>query len=374
MPDHELNPWIDFKYGTHYASDFGLLRVSGGNRYNENLIPTLNDKTAEVPGGDGMYYFNSYYKQKQFNINFAYDHLTETQLRQVRSWLNGKEIQELKFDERDDRVYFAKVTGSPSFKYIPFDDYERHSNNIVGTLYYASPVSVLSQTTVDNWPSSNTVLFIEGSNKNGVNCSRFTQGAKSLGSYMIGSIGIGTDSRTIFYAYWSKSDYTLQNNDPRFPLVIKIKSIEEYNLLSQFFDLTSFYPVGNPELIYKGEGSVTFTCYDPFSYSDEISYESGIIDGDLPTNFIITTNEGINANTIITLKNGANGPTIGEIKVLQAIASNKNFTWNGKTGLISCDDGPIKFTGNSMVMIHPDQTPVLSGISDATFTYRKRYY
>lgn len=269
MPDHVLNPWIDFKYGAHYASDFGLLRVSGSNRYNENLIPTLNDKTAEVPGGDGMYYFNSYYKQKQFNINFAYDHLTETQLRQVRSWLNGKEIQELKFDERDDRVYFAKVTGSPSFKYIPFDQYEHSSNNTNAATPSTSNDSVL---------------------------------------------------------------------------------------------------------IYKGEGSVTFTCYDPFSYSDEISYESGTIDGDLPTNFTITTNEGINVNTIITLTDGANGPTIGEIKVLQAIASNKNFIWNGKTGLISCDDGPVKFTGNSMVMIHPDQTPVLSGISNATFTYRKRYY
>jgi hypothetical protein len=63
MPnEHVLNPWLDFKYGDNYASDFGLIRVSNGSRYNDNLLPTLNDKTADVPGGDGMYYFNSYYK------------------------------------------------------------------------------------------------------------------------------------------------------------------------------------------------------------------------------------------------------------------------------------------------------------------------
>ena len=48
--------------GKHSWDDFGLIRTSDGDRYNENLAPTMNDKTAEVPGGDGMYFFGSTHK------------------------------------------------------------------------------------------------------------------------------------------------------------------------------------------------------------------------------------------------------------------------------------------------------------------------
>lgn len=271
MP-HESNPWVDFRYGSNYASTFGLLRVSGGNRYNENLIPTLNDKTAEIPGGDGMYYFNSYYKQKQFNINFAYDHLTETQLRAVRNWLNGKEIQELEFDERPGRIYFAKVTGAPSFKYIPFDQYEHSSNNTDAAISTTSNDSVL---------------------------------------------------------------------------------------------------------IYKGEGSVTFTCYDPYAYSDEItasisSNTSVTVEGDLPTNFTINFLNSITANTTITLRDISVNPNVvvGEITLIEG---GNGVVWNGRTGLISGSNGPLKFTGNSMVMIEPGSILTVTNGS-GSLVYRKRYY
>jgi hypothetical protein len=45
--------------GQHSWDDFGIYRVVDGDRYNENLSPTLIDKTAEVPGGDGMYFFGT---------------------------------------------------------------------------------------------------------------------------------------------------------------------------------------------------------------------------------------------------------------------------------------------------------------------------
>jgi len=65
MPnEHVSNPFVDFKYGDNYASDFHLIRTSDSKRYNDNLIPTLTDKTAEIPGADGMYFFNTYYKQR----------------------------------------------------------------------------------------------------------------------------------------------------------------------------------------------------------------------------------------------------------------------------------------------------------------------
>ena len=45
--------FIGFTYNGFPSSDLGIMRVSDGSRFNENLLPTMQDKTAQVPGGDG---------------------------------------------------------------------------------------------------------------------------------------------------------------------------------------------------------------------------------------------------------------------------------------------------------------------------------
>lgn len=113
--------FIGFTYGDkHSIDDFGIYRTSDGDRYNDNLIPQLTDKTADIPGGDGQYYFSSHYKPRQFSIPIAFDSLKEKQYQEVRKWLNGKEIKELIFDEHPYKVYSAKVTGTPQLKTICF--------------------------------------------------------------------------------------------------------------------------------------------------------------------------------------------------------------------------------------------------------------
>jgi hypothetical protein len=70
--------YIAFSFkGKHSFEDFGIYRTSDGDRYNEELMPTAQDVTAEVPGGDGMYYFDTKHKQKVFNISFAFEGLAE---------------------------------------------------------------------------------------------------------------------------------------------------------------------------------------------------------------------------------------------------------------------------------------------------------
>jgi hypothetical protein len=65
----------------HSYEDFGIYRVSDGNTgYNENLTGTLSDKTVDIPGLDGGYYFGTQHKTKVFNIKFAFDNLTESRL------------------------------------------------------------------------------------------------------------------------------------------------------------------------------------------------------------------------------------------------------------------------------------------------------
>lgn len=115
--------FIGFTYdGKHSFRDLGIYRTSDGSRYNDNLVPQMTEKTAEIPGGDGQYYFNTTHKTRQFAIPIAFDHLTEVQYRTIRKWLDGKKIAELVFDEAPYKAYSAKVTGTPSLKTLCFEE------------------------------------------------------------------------------------------------------------------------------------------------------------------------------------------------------------------------------------------------------------
>jgi hypothetical protein len=51
--------YLGFSYNGIFSinEDFAIYRVSDSNRYDINVTPTMQDKTTEIPGGDGMYYF-----------------------------------------------------------------------------------------------------------------------------------------------------------------------------------------------------------------------------------------------------------------------------------------------------------------------------
>ena len=114
--------YIGFTFNGVHSSTLGIVRTSDGSRFNENLLPTIQDKTVQVPGGDGTYLFGSYYTQKPFNISYAFDSLTEEQLQEIKRVFGDKKIHELIFDESPYKAYRAKVTGSATLKYIPFDE------------------------------------------------------------------------------------------------------------------------------------------------------------------------------------------------------------------------------------------------------------
>lgn len=114
------NDFIGFTFGDHHSSEFGIVRTSNGSRFDENLLPTIQDKTVQVPGGDGTYYFGSYYTQRQFSIQIAFDSLTEDGLRKLKQWLGDKKIKDLIFDEVPYKAYRAKVTGSATIKHLCF--------------------------------------------------------------------------------------------------------------------------------------------------------------------------------------------------------------------------------------------------------------
>ena len=114
------NDYIGFTFNGIHSSQLGIIRTSDGSRFNENLLPTMQDKTVQVPGGDGTYYFGSYYTQKSFTIPFAFEDLTEEEFAALKRWLGDKGVHELWFDEAPYKYYRAKVTGSATIKHIPF--------------------------------------------------------------------------------------------------------------------------------------------------------------------------------------------------------------------------------------------------------------
>ena len=114
--------FIGFWIGNTHSSELGIIRTSDGSRFNENLLPTIQDQTVQVPGGDGFYYFGSYYTQRPFNIQIAFDNMSEAQFRQLKQIIGTKKMVQLIFDETPYKYYSVKSTGTSDLKYICFDD------------------------------------------------------------------------------------------------------------------------------------------------------------------------------------------------------------------------------------------------------------
>ena len=265
--EREGTAFIGFTYnGKHSIDDFGIYRTGDGNRYNYNLVPQLNDKTADVPNVHGQYYFNSTYKTRQFSIPIAFENLSEEKFYKMKQWLNGTGLHELSFDERTEVKYPAKVTGTPQLKFICFEE--------------------------------------------------------------------------------------------------QVESTNEYGEI-----------VYKTENIYKGEGTIQFTCYFPFGYGEDeietwnnkslqnkVINEVVVIGGELPTTFIFT---GIGI--------------IGEIQIgnLKITPSSNNFCWDSKTGLITDNNIPIGYIGTSYGTIGIEDVTIsftLQPNGSATFTRKKLYY
>ena len=114
--------FLGFSFDGIHSSRLGITRVSKGDRYDEALVPDLEDKTIEVPGRDGSYFFGTSYKNKDISISIAFDSLTENQFRQLRKVLAIKKPCQLIFDERPYKVYMAKISSPPELEYVCFDE------------------------------------------------------------------------------------------------------------------------------------------------------------------------------------------------------------------------------------------------------------
>lgn len=113
--------FFGFSFNGHHSSDLGIVRVSDGSRYNDTILPSFQDKTISIPGGDGTYFFGSNYTNRPFTVSIAFDGLKEAQFRKLRQVFNGKDVGDLIFDEAPYKAYTVKVQSPPQLKYICFD-------------------------------------------------------------------------------------------------------------------------------------------------------------------------------------------------------------------------------------------------------------
>lgn len=162
--------YMGFTFNGVHSSELGIVRTSNGSRFDENLLPTIQDKTVQVPGGDGTYYFGSYYTQRPITIQFAFDSLGYEQLERLRTHFGDKKIHELVFDEAPYKAYNAKVTGTATIKHVPFaENYEtevvyKGEGSIQFTCY--SPYAICKRKYLSLYPSSeypNRNLWARGS-------------------------------------------------------------------------------------------------------------------------------------------------------------------------------------------------------------------
>ena len=151
--------FIGFTFDDVHSDELGILRVSDGDRYKEDLQPEIKDLTAEVPGMHGEYYFGSTYGNKEFDIDIAYDSLTETQFRKLRRLFSGREIHELIFDERPYKKYLVKLANPIELSYACFDEPEKEEVPFDGVY---GPTTVLRPTgrTQRTYKGDGTISFI----------------------------------------------------------------------------------------------------------------------------------------------------------------------------------------------------------------------
>lgn len=410
--------FIGFTYnGKHSIKDLGIYRTSNGDRYEDNWLPTLQEKTASVEGMDGLYYFGTKVQQKQFNIPFAFQGLTEGQLRELKQTFNGDGIHDLIFDEYPFKVYSAKVTGSATMKYICFEDKQGRIYNGDGTLqftcYYpyahtpnsmpehGMQHSVIIAEYVSDGQTPPTYKLVTEKQKT-YNCGIF---AGAFDFIMVPYSTNLIESATLSYKIGDKiytdtpeniNQLLRENEQPIYILSLN------YNIKDKYTKEGAI--LGSPEIVINSNPycySEENNCFEArlppvevlsgkvlnhysekhFPTKKDWGLASGLplhsIEhnniGDVPAQFILTASGIIPKGSVFN---------VGNLKIVVGLECT-NLAWNGKTGLVtgtvSSSTGPIPFTGNSCgtipvgEIVYGGEKPDGSGI-DVTLDYDYWYY
>ena len=263
-----MGDFIGFTFGDKSTSELGITRVSGGDRYEEELQPEIKDITAEVPGGNGEYYFGSTYGPRKIDIEVAFDHLTEVQFKELRRVFGTKDIKELIFDERPYKKYLAKLESPIELSYVCFDEPKR----TVGTTRNGVRVTNRTYTPTSEVTVSNEELEAT------VNLTTFQTQLQDDGSYSF--VYSDADSSWMYgedevdlATYGVECTGTPEDGDIITIVVTTVTTLT-------YEQVTPYQYSDSTERIYKGEGKMSFVCYFPFAKSVYKQLPTGMEEGD----------------------------------------------------------------------------------------------
>ena len=141
-----VGSFLGFMFCGQHSSDFNIVRVIDSNRFKDSLVPEFKDETVDIPGADGVYYFGTTFDKRTFEVSFAFDQLSETKLRELRQWLNKKDVGSLIFDETPYKQYSAKVGDSATLSYLCFTEngekVYKGTGNVSFVCYYPFATSI----------------------------------------------------------------------------------------------------------------------------------------------------------------------------------------------------------------------------------------
>ena len=323
--------YIGFSFNGVHSSELGIKRTSEGSRFNENLLPVIQDKAVQIPGGDGMYYFGSYYTQRQFNISYAFDSLTEQQLGRIKAVFGDKKPHRLIFDEAPYKVYLAKVTGSASIKHIPFAEgatnrvykgegsiqftaYEPFARStykyldqyipVIRTLQSAISIKLSEEMSLSELEWNENKLPIPGEKyRITYNDLEIITIAKKYTLEMDGyAIALGNEDIYVEYIYPEKwVEFYGKQEDAGKTVSIKIEQIgESYQNLPEWKDAANLLKnqgeydklIGNYIKLYNpGDKETDYICVLNFQNGVIPSGEIKILDGDVPIDSILVLKE-----------------------------------------------------------------------------------
>lgn len=121
-----LMPWqkefIDFSFAGRRLSDFGLVAVTSGDRYNFAGSPEFSDETTTVNGVWGQYYWGTNYKTKTYSYNLATDGMTERQFEDFKKHFKPGFYGQFYEDTWFDRYCYVRLKGTADFSFVPFQE------------------------------------------------------------------------------------------------------------------------------------------------------------------------------------------------------------------------------------------------------------
>ena len=384
--------FIGFTYnGYHSIRDLGIYRTSDGSRYTEDLAPTMEDKTAEVPGADGMYYFGTRFKERTFNVQYAFDGLTESGLARLKEAFRGDGIHDLIFDEAPYKVWGAKVTGSAQIKHLCFEEngerVYKGEGSITFTCYYPyahTPVLEGSIVEDKNVPISEYItasIFVPKGyyirNESGVSITvayRVQDGdiwknkieEKTILPYSSANQleVISTTSNTLIIKVKFLSKITGESRITMLPndgyssscaFVYTSSGYIEHISVRDGRDINSYFLSEHPN---KNEWIISSNLVTQV-YNNLVQHKGAINRGQLPAHFQLTASSITFSSTNPKLK-------IGDCEVVLSVEKDtkyEGFIWDSKTGIIKAKDTAGKtiyfsYTGDSVGTIPVNTTGI----------------